>query len=73
LKQERGYCECYCGHSGERAGDGGDHDQTQLQARQMSHNGGRHYSEILQIHSDGVHGFIDLCGGIMGLFPSDSF
>jgi hypothetical protein len=24
LKQERGYCECYCGHTGESAGQGGD-------------------------------------------------
>jgi hypothetical protein len=49
------------------------YDQTQSQARQMGHNEGRHYLEILHIHSDGVHGFMNLCGGIMGSFPSDSF
>ena len=34
--------------------------------------GAVHYPEILQIHSGGVHG-LNLCGGIMGSFPSDSF
>jgi hypothetical protein len=49
------------------------YDQTQSQARQMGHIRGCHYQEILQIHSDGVHGFMNLCGGIIGSFPSDSF
>jgi hypothetical protein len=49
------------------------YDQTQSQARQMGHNRGCHYPEILQIHSDGVHGFMNLRGGIIGSFPSDSF
>jgi hypothetical protein len=39
----------------------------------MGHNWAVHYPEILQIHSDGVHGFMNLGGGIMGSFPSDSF
>jgi hypothetical protein len=38
----------------------------------MGHNQGYHYPEALQIHSDGVHGFMNLCGGIMGSIPSDS-
>ena len=29
--------------------------------------------QILQIHSGGVHDPMDLCGGIMGSFPPDSF
>jgi hypothetical protein len=39
----------------------------------MGHNGAVHYLEILQIHSGGVHGFMNLCGGNMASFPSDSF
>ena len=44
-----------------------------IRRSQLGHNESRQYPEIQQIHSDGLHGFMNLCGGIMGSIPSDSF
>ena len=45
----------------------------QSQALQMGYNGTVHMPEVLQIYRGCLHGFINLCDGIMSSFPSDSF